>query len=168
MVNQPINKFIAEDYRRTLNTSDSPSFIDTEVPVAPVAVINNRLPVANANQRLRVAGVYSDGTTRYLQIATASSTIKVHFLGMQYYCNAAVAANMIIWDATSGTPPAITAGAVSYDENAYFCQIGASAVGQNGSVFVPLPKEVTSGIRVQLGGAGQLLYGFIYWIEEYK
>lgn len=164
---QPINKGLANDYRTTLGVSDAPSFIETEIPVTPVAVINNGLPRPSSNQKFRYVTINTGVDLRQFQVSTASSTTRIYYLGYCLATTAAVAQVWEIFDATSGANPALADNTAYNDNLGNIQKISIPAALTTLVNYLPLPLEVKNGIRVQQNaavGADAIL--IIFFLEE--
>lgn len=160
---EPVDKNIANDYRKTMGTSGSPSFIDSDLPITPVAIINNGLPVQSTKQRLKTATV-QEGTTGQTTIATATAKMNIYFLGVHYRIQGTGGFSMQIYDATSGASPALSTTPRSDHFIIFAGNFAAAADG--GTHFLPMPIKANTGIRVQTAlTTGNPEYT-IYYLEE--
>ncbi len=152
MGNYPISKFVAQDYRESLQTADAPSFVDTDLQVLPVIDIQKGFPKPNARQQLKTYMV-SKGIAADQQIATTGINTRIYFLGFESTMNAG---NLIVGDATSGT----LAGADAATNLLFYSSVAATTYTQ---FFPTLPREVKTGLRVTASAAISLI---MYYIEE--
>jgi len=165
MVEFPIDKYLAQDYRDTLRTFDSPQNIETKNPIIPVIDIQKGFIKPNSKQKLCNAFVYAGATTTRVQLATASTSLKVYFVAMQSINFAANVGDTILFDAISGNAPTTTAGNVYTGVDAPTCRHYLPASG-NLTTTPTIPVQVTNGLRVEFGGTSQNYYVMIWWIEE--
>ena len=163
----PIDKYLAQDYRNTLRTGGSPQMIDDSAPVTPVIDIQKGFPKPNAKQILHQTLVFVGNASTTFQIATVSATTKIYYLGMFAQNQAAVQCGPDFFDASSGV-----AGAIN-GNNAYQDYLGriapmtvAATVGATLAYNPVLPYQVTYGLRLIGGGAGQSCIYQIWWLEE--
>lgn len=161
----PISKFIAEDYRQTLGTNDAPSFIDTETPIIPVAVVNQQLPKPNSKQKLKYGFACITAAATTLQIATRTATTKIYFLGFDAYSGNATSQTFVIYDATSGTGPSFSNNTIYTDESGLLADFTFASASATLINHLPLPVELKQGLRIT-GGATSSCYFVFWYIEE--
>jgi hypothetical protein len=165
MVVFPIDKYLAQDYRNTLRTSDAPQNIETDNPVLPVIDIQKGLPQPNSKQRLRYKFVNWTTTNTDYQIATPSSIKNIYYLGMYYVNTAATASTGAVWDGSTGSTPSSSAN-TSYDE----LMLDYSRLGATDGAFqykmLPFPTKCSFGIRANFGVAAGSGFAIIWYIEE--
>lgn len=165
----PISKWLGADYRDALRVPDSPSRIDTTVPITPVVSLNNGLPRPQANQRLRwglinVSGAFSS----QVQIATVLSTRRIYFVSLMTMAVSAHTVAYALFDGTSGGAPAPTANTLMADQTGDLAYHYVPAtVGTRQETQPSLPVEAKYGLRLDISApAGTNHYVLIYWIEE--
>jgi len=164
---QPTNKYLMADYRSQLGTNDAPQMIDTEIPLAPVVMINRGLPTASASQRLRWAELAVGNVSTQYQIATASSTLKVYLVAVTSTTLGAASTPFRVFDAISGAGPNPAANTMVQDQSAGLIYMSSPAVaGSFSKVALPISVQVQNGIRLVGGGAGQAAEVIVYWLEE--
>ncbi len=164
MVEFPIDKYLAQDYRNTLRTFEAPQNIDTKNPVIPVIDIQKGFPKPNAKQTLKTYDLLrQNAASGDTQIATSSSTLKIYFVGALYNANGTnytQASQSTIQDSTSGTP-GTSLGATN--------NMGTFIGNANTmiSLFPSLPRECIYGIRASVVAptTGNTILT-IYYIEE--
>jgi len=151
----PISKYVAEDYRQSLNISDAPSFVDTELAVLPVIDIQKGFPRPNSRQTIKTM-MLSKGGAADTQIVTRTSSTNVYFIGIVAQVLATGGLN--VGDATSGSL-VNTDGATN--------QLLAASVSANTYIefFAPLPVKLLNGLRVSNSGAVGFI-GILYYMEE--
>lgn len=165
----PLKPSIMQDFRDALGTNGSPSFFDSNTPPVPVAIIagNVGYPRPRSNQRLRYTTIRTDATNRQFQVATASATTKIYYVGLQYNNNAAVVATATVWDGNSGSPPSLSGGTAYQEDAGYITNfVSEGTLYAKLSAYLPYPMEMKYGIRVSGGGVGQDLQVTILYIEE--
>ena len=160
----PIDKFLMQDYRRDMRTPDCPSYIDTRVPITPVKTIGTGFTTPNSKQKLRHTLIDIGGTSTDFQIATVTASKNVYLLGYHYWVTNTTNSEVKMWDAASGSAPSISANTKYEDEGALLLYIAP----QTGwyTFVLPLPKKVTTGIRLTAGGASVSAFLVVYYIEE--
>jgi hypothetical protein len=164
---QPINRTVANDYRQALGVADAPQMIDTEIPITPVLLVNNSFPKPSTSQKLKYFTVGIHTALTSYQIATASSTTKIYFIGIKVINGGAVALNPAVFDGTSGNSPAIAANTTYADGAGLLANpICPATNGTQDETILPLPVQVNNGIRLTMGGAAQAGVVIIYYIEE--
>jgi len=167
MVEFPIDKYLAQDYRATLKTFDAPQNIETKNPIIPVVDIQKGFPKPNARQILHYTFISIGTSATSFQVATVMPNKKIYFLGMSINVTAAVATNISGFDAISGTGPSTSANTAYLDELGFFAYLFTGAtLGELRETKPQLPIEVKFGIRCVAGGAGQSGLAIVTWIEE--
>lgn len=168
-MNTPVKASIQNDFKQELGCQSAPAFFNNETPLTPVAVIAGNIGISKprSNQKLKYTTVRVGNASTQYQIATASSTKRVYFLGMFYCNNAAVAANLTVYDATTGATPTVNTNTSYADELGFIMNlISTATVNDKSGQFLPYPLEIKQGIRAQGGGAGQDNTYTIYFLEE--
>lgn len=173
----PLNNYYVGRKLREVSSYNNSSMdlLDNAVP-AIILNPNNAgvevqpaLPKANSNQSLKYSTIHVNGTATDYQLATVTSTKRVYFLGFMGENDAANVVDMQIWDGTTGTDRAagFSNNTAYPQETGLIARYGMTATAQTSiSCFLPLPVEVTSGLRMTSGGASQHCIWIVYWIEE--
>jgi len=157
----PTDKYLMADYREILGTPDAPQMIDTENPIIPVALVNNGLPRPNSKQEIKKYNVSKINTTVDVQVATASSTKRLFYIGAHVRVDALGVNTCVVFDATSGT------GSCS-DANTDLLVPGVVANTILSTLYtMNLPIECKKGIRVSIiAAAGQNVSVDVFYMEE--
>lgn len=161
----PTDKYLLQDYRDDMRTSDAPQMIDTQTPLIPVKNIGSGLPKPNSKQRLLKYHVYkTNAASAYVNVATPSSNTRIYFLGVIVSVYDTLGRTVSAYDGSSGTAQhSVDANTINF----FTFNTTASAYG-NFSYFAPFPVQVVSGIRLfqdTLTASGSLSATF-YYIEE--
>lgn len=103
------------------------------------------------------------------QVATPNSTTDYYVLGAVARSDTAVNTTITIWDAVSGTPPAIASGNIQQDSAGRIWDYGRLGVIWD-AIYTPVyPVKVINGIRAQIStGAGGDAFFLVYYLEERK
>lgn len=163
----PINKYLGNDYREVLGTPDSPSYIDTKVPIMPVApmTIGKGFPSPKSNQVLRVYYTKNTSSEVNTAIATPSDSLRYYFIGciMTSDGGSANANDTQVNDSTT-SGFINTAGSTEVLAQK---TIKASAV-LDANIFPPYPILIQKQLRVHLGNNGVTgaKYIIVYYLEE--
>jgi len=166
----PIRQYLQEDFRRETGAQDAPTIFDGDTPLAPVVIVggNIGIPKPRSNQVIHRSSIFVDATARTYQIASASSATKVYVLGIVGIQSSATNQNIVLWDATSGSQPALSAGVLYQDTSGdELVLIHQAVIGSTFTQFLPYPREMKNGIRVETSATvGASSHYFVYWIEE--
>lgn len=160
----PADKYVLEDYRQDLRTSDAPQVIDTERELLPVKAIGTGIPRPNSRQILHVTLV-NVTTATAVQVCTRAAGTRIFFLAAFFYSGAAQATNSALFDATSGNGSAVVANTAYTDDYLAIFTL-AAAVGASAFVQLPVGKEIMQGIRHYGGSAAGNANLVVYWVEE--
>jgi len=137
-----ISPAVQQDYRRSLLAQESPSFLDSTLPIQPVADIRRGIPTPSTSQSLKsYAVIKAAAATTQTQIATVSSNERIFFIGVQQ-CDGN-SDQVWIEDADTGalTPSDHSTIPLYYFDSG---QTNANGVLQ----MLPFPRECKRGIRV--------------------
>lgn len=166
MVKFPIDKYLAQDYRNTLRTSDAPQYLDTETPLIPVVDVQKGFPKPNSKQTLRYATVKFTTTAGYVQIVTKTANTRIYFIGIKSVNGAAILHEVLLFDGT-GNYPTVNADTLYTDEAGFIDRLTLPAtVGAQYITPNPLPIELKYGLRIYGGVASGNATNIITYIEE--
>lgn len=159
MPTEPIGRGLAMDYREALYTSNSPTFIDTDVPIGAVAVTNFGVIRPRSNQRIYryMVNIGAAVGSTQVQIATKTQNTRVYLLAVK--SQVATSGQFVLYDSTtaSGVPADGSSNALFFHD----------VVGL--SDFMPtVAIECLSGLRLDksTGAGGQLRSIVHYMIED--
>lgn len=158
---QALSPAVQQDFRKDLLVGKAPGFLQQDEDLSPVRVVGAGIPRPNAAQAIKTYHISrAAAATVYTQVATASSTTRIFYLGMllgdgQWN----VAESVYAEDADTGNIAPSDASTVALD---YF--------DNNVSTDARLlnhPRECKRGIRVRtvVGGATDHSVT-IYYLEE--
>jgi len=161
MVVFPIDKYLAQDYRNTLRTSDAPQNIETDNPIIPMIDVQKGFPKPNSKQTYKTFfSTQAAAGTFNKQIATPTSNTLIYFVGIEVgYPSNTTGPDMALLDSTTqNTFP------VENDTNVLAMRRTNTPEGYD--KFPPLPLKVNNGIRLysSTGVAGYAVV--VHYIEE--
>lgn len=164
----PINPSIMQDFRDAIGVSSSPSFFDSSTPLTPVAIVGGNVgfPKPRNNQKFKYATLRCTTSQTAYQIATASATTRIYFIGVLSSNNAAVSSNIVIFDGISGTGPTIPQGSVLTEEAGNVSNFYSGSTINSLSTFIPYPVQMKQGLRATTGGLSQDCTFTVYYLEE--
>lgn len=157
----PIGKYISQDYRDTLQVPDAPQNINPDIPILPVAVVNNGLPRPQANQTIYTyykSYTAADNNT----LITKGNDERLYLLGVAIINNSTVASSVFaIFDGSSGAKPASPNALIKYTA------ITLAAIN-NSFVSFPIPIEFQIAIRTDCSTPtpGTVEFVLYYMVEK--
>lgn len=161
----PADKYLLQDYRNDMRTSQAPQDLDTSAQLIPVKCVGVGLPRPNSKQTLRRYHAYrTNEAAAQTNAAVPTSSTKIYFVGVVFSLFDSSGRYLSIADASSGTTPQNT----NASTNMLFYTQNTAASTNTGSMFCPHPVEMLSGIRIYtdtMSATGQT-FATIYYIEE--
>lgn len=156
----PINKYLAQDYRRTLSTGGAPQMIDDSNPIIPVIDVQKGFITPNSKQLLKKYTVVKGAAAGAFNIAlsTPSLSKKVYLVG--YRVNITGAAGiMALYDSTTDGDQEADADSVTINRYA------SATTNEIFNFQIPIPIEKRLLLYVNSGAASGVT-ATIYYIDE--
>lgn len=158
---QPLSPAVQKDFRDDLVAQSAPTFLSSQPDPIPILTVGRGFERGNARQALKTFMISKGAAaTVYTQVATASATTRIFYLGLVAIdAQWNVAESVYIEDANSGNiaPSDASTSALDYFDNNVSTDFRVHGI----------PRECKSGIRVRtvVGGATDHMV-VIYYLEE--
>ena len=161
-----ISPAVQNDYRRALLAQESPSFLDSTLPIQPVVDVRRGVPIPSSNQSVKsFAIVKALVATTQTQVATVAANTRVFFLGVQTLGSGSFSGTDVFYVEDADT------GVLSPSDNSTIPLYYYDAAAQNGDAapfILPYPRECKRGIRVHLEKATTAATKIVVWWVEVR